>query len=402
MLQHAFQQPAIVHKCRQLRGSKAASLKLTDRPEAIDFLMNNVRLINHGDKSVKHACFGDTCPAGRGTYGSRSMSDKNEYHCDDLGRPTYRLGMLLLGLLIVLRPTLSAALSVQTFDGIYEPSGVIQFADGSILIAEDEGDEPLHLFSIVSKKSEPSLKAMKLQAKKLKADDFEAAAVVEEDKVFLITSHAATKDGKSKKKREKLIGMRLKDQRVQKTMMADELKPAISDHLKKTLSLGREELEKLDIEGLAYHPSEKTLLIGLRSPKHKEKAIIVRMLNPSEVVEKKTAPVFGKQSQLIDLQGAGVRGFVYDKNRKRYLIAGEAPNKKGKLRPGIWSWSGRDDDKPIRLNLPKLKGVKNIEGLTIATHKGSEYLLFVCDNGNKGKDKGAAYGFIHMGDLTTR
>ena len=77
------------------------------------------------------------------------MSNNNKCHCDELGGPTYLLGTLLLGLMIVLWPTPSAALSVQTFDGIYEPSGVIQLADGSILIAEDEGDEPLHLFSIV-------------------------------------------------------------------------------------------------------------------------------------------------------------------------------------------------------------------------------------------------------------
>ena len=309
--------------------------------------------------------------------------------------------MLWVAGLALLRPDVATASSSQRFEGIYEPSAVVQLADGRVLVAEDEGDQPLHLFSIVSATSGLSLKTFGPTTSNLKADDLEAAELGGKGEVVLMTSHSVTKNGERKKKREKLIRLHLKDQQGVKLGVIDDLAPALKKHLSQTLSMSGKVLDELNIEGIAYRPEPKALLIGFRSPLDGGKAIVITLLDYDKMIDDGASPEFSKGVILLDLDGAGIRGFAYDQKNDRYFIAGEAPNKKGKLRSRVWSWSGVADDKPVRLKLPKIKGMKNVEGLAIVTHEGSDYLLFVCDNGKKDKKKGAAYGFIPINDISS-
>lgn len=312
---------------------------------------------------------------------------------------TLQVVMLLVTSWVLLWPAPSAALSLKVFEEVYEPSGIAQLSDGSILIVEDEGDEPLHLFAIASEKSELILKAKPFAGKKLKVDDLEAVAKGNNGDLFLITSHSVTKDGSRKKKREKLVKTSLVNQQLSSSGTADTLARSIQNHLESKLSLGEKEVAKMNIEGMAFHPTDNELLIGLRSPTHREHALILTLKNPSVVIEKGKNPVFSESIISLDLDGAGIRALAYYENQGTYLIAGETAGKKGKLRSRVWTWNGQANHQPVKLKLPKMKGVKNIEGITIATFKGSAYLLFVCDNGDKDKSEGATYGFIALKDI---
>lgn len=290
------------------------------------------------------------------------------------------------------------AQSVQTFSDLYEPSGAASLSDGRVIVVEDDGDRPVRLFSLTLNKSELSLSPESLKGEITKVQDFEGVSEGKDNEIFLITSHSTSKKGERKKTREKLIKLTLKGERISKIQVVGNLLPFIQKKLKDSLKLEKKDLEKINIEGLGFNATQETLLIGLRSPVFNGMALILPLLNPYDLFSKKQDPIFNDIITL-DLEGAGIRAITYDTKRNRFLIAGEAKNKKGKLRSRIWAWDGLQNTKATRIEVPKIKEVKNIEGMTIVHREGTSYLLFVCDNGNREKKVGGSYGFIDVKKL---
>lgn len=290
------------------------------------------------------------------------------------------------------------AQSVQTFSDLYEPSGAASLSDGRVIVVEDDGDRPVRLFSHTLNKSQLSLSPESLKGEITKVQDFEGVSEGKDNEIFLITSHSTSKKGERKKTREKLIKLTLKGERISKIQVVGNLLPFIQKKLKDSLKLEKKDLEKINIEGLGFNATQETLLIGLRSPVFNGMALILPLLNPYDLFSKKQDPIFNDIITL-DLEGAGIRAITYDTKRNRFLIAGEAKNKKGKLRSRIWAWDGLQNTKATRIEVPKIKEVKNIEGMTIVHREGTSYLLFVCDNGNREKKVGGSYGFIDVKKL---
>lgn len=290
------------------------------------------------------------------------------------------------------------AQSVQTFSDLYEPSGAASLSDGRVIVVEDDGDRPVRLFSLTLNKSQLSLSPESLKGEITKVQDFEGVSEGKDNEIFLITSHSTSKKGERKKTREKLIKLTLKGERISKIQVVGNLLPFIQKKLKDSLKLEKKDLEKINIEGLGFNATQETLLIGLRSPVFNGMALILPLLNPYDLFSKKQDPIFNDIITL-DLEGAGIRAITYDTKRNRFLIAGEAKNKKGKLRSRIWAWDGLQNTKATRIEVPKIKEVKNIEGMTIVHREGTSYLLFVCDNGNREKKVGGSYGFIDVKKL---
>ena len=291
------------------------------------------------------------------------------------------------------------------FDNIYEPSGLVQLADGRILIVVDEGKNPLLLYSIDKAKTGPELALLKRENSTIKVTDLEAVARGNNADVFMITSHSAMKNGKRKKKREQLLKLEFNKKQVVNVTMFGDLLSYLQTTLRSNLPLKADELETINIEGMAFNPEQQSLLIGLRSPVHDDKAIILTLLNPYDILEKNKSPVFDTSLQFVDLAGATIRGMTNDRKRNRYLITGEVANQKGKLRSRLWAWQPAVSTKPKQLTLPKMKSIqniKNIEGITIAEHNNKEYLLFVCDDGKKTDKIGGHYGFINLEHLSIK
>jgi hypothetical protein len=89
----------------------------------------------------------------------------------------------------------------------------------------------------------------------------------------------------------------------------------------------------LNIEGLCATP-ENTLLIGFRNPLPQNRALIVPMLNPVEVINGRMAR-FG-DPLLLDLGGRGIREIV--RWGKRYVIVGGAYD--GNENSKLFEWTG--------------------------------------------------------------
>jgi len=287
---------------------------------------------------------------------------------------------------------------IQSFSDIYEPSAVIQIDPTYVLIAEDEGDRPLIRATITEKKNSLTLVTKRLTQLPVTIDDLEAATSRKDGKIFLITSHTAKKNGKHKKKRQRLLQITLKNNTISSLTHTDTLLKYIRQYLQKSTSLNHTNLTTINIEGLTFDPLQKKLLIGLRAPLHNKKSIILILKNLYGL-EKDKQPIFSASPILLDMQGSGIRAMAFDHNLNLYILAGEVKNKKGKLRSRLWSWDGKPDHQPVKLQLSQLKGVKNIEGITPIHFNGSNYLLLVCDDGNKDENKGAHYIIFNSKNL---
>ena len=280
---------------------------------------------------------------------------------------------------------------VDRFLDIYEPSGVLYLSNGDVLIIEDDGRNPLHLISIADHSGfdfSGPLVTMKLSTP---VDDLEGITLGRDENVFLITSFSPDKKKKRKKKRQRLIQFQIKNGRIVHEFHFDNLLPYLVQQLNKEKDIDAGGVDTLNIEGITFDAGKKHLFIGLRSPLVNGRAIIAVLENPYEIFSGATPPIFTGRNIMMDLGGGGIRGISYNYNLGVYLITNEVKNKKGKLRPGLWLWGGKPGDKPIRASLPKMKGVKNIEGITSITVGTRHFLLLVCDDGERKKEKGAHY-----------
>jgi hypothetical protein len=135
----------------------------------------------------------------------------------------------------------------------------------------------------------------------------------------------------------------------------------------------------LNIEGLVS-PPEGHLLIGFRNPLPENKAIVVPLLNPLEVIEGKKAKL--GEAQTLDLGGLGIRSIGGHKGK--YLIIAGAYNEEQK--PRLFEWAG-DASAPKAVTGIKLSGL-NPEGLAFRKDSGEKYLILSDDGGEaiEGKD----------------
>jgi hypothetical protein len=308
----------------------------------------------------------------------------------------------LLGVNLLNVPLSSAAGKKQqlsTFAEIYEPSTVIQLADGQVLIAEDEGDQPLYLSRVVNLKGNLKLKPVQLQGADGGLDDLEGSALGKDGAVYLITSHSVNKKGKRKKKREVLVRLTFKNGKISENTTYGGLLLPMREALEGKSEIKTANSQQLNIEGLCFDSSKKRLLLGLRAPLAGNKAIILVLENPYALFSKGQAPRFQQKNIYLNLGGGGIRSITYDSQHKVYLLANEIPNKKGKLRSAVWAWDGKPDSQPSRVILPKLKGIKNIEGMTLVKFQKKTFILMVTDDGDRKKKKGAHYCFLDSSTL---
>ena len=178
--------------------------------------------------------------------------------------------------------------------------------------------------------------------------DIEAATTIG-DRIYWITSHGRNKDGEMRTNRYRFFATSVKVVKegvvitpvgfpcrtlVHQMLKAETTKQLGLDKVTRfdAQKLGKKEREKLapkecglNIEGLCATPDGKTLYIGFRNPliydhaASREKAIIVPLLHPRDVVDNGTPAIFGTPV-LLDLGGLGIRSIEYSHFHKSYFI----------------------------------------------------------------------------------
>jgi len=286
---------------------------------------------------------------------------------------------------------------VHTFDGVYEPSAVVTLPDNTIVVFEDEGEDCLSLYRVVTGGKGPMLKRVEAKLPQLKVRDIEGAAVVGEH-LFALTSHSLNKKGERKKKREQLLIFAFADLMRVKYQGDPGLHDRIAAYLKKFYAMADEEIATLNVESLVAPPGGDRLLLGLRYPLKAQDTILIPLRVSQKIGSKTITAELIQDTFLLGMDGAGVRAMTYDPVSRSYYLANETRNKKGKMRSRLWGWTGHGRQ-PYPLKIKGLKKLKNIEGATIVTHGGKRLLLVVCDDGRRDKKKGASYGLIEIDSL---
>lgn len=241
----------------------------------------------------------------------------------------------------------SNPVSTQSFyHGMCDASAAVALNNDLFAVANDE-DNSLRIYN--SAKGGPPVYAHDLSVL-LRADpkkpetDLEGASWLG-DRIFWISSHGRNKDGKFRSSRHRFFATRVEERngrlhlapvgRVYPHLLSDFLRDnrLRSFRLDRASQLPPKAVGGLNIEGLCATPEEH-LLIGFRNPIPQRQALIVPILNPSEVVSGK--PTRLGSPILLNLGGRGIRDIV--RWRDRYVILAGAHD--GTENSRLFEWTG--------------------------------------------------------------
>ena len=290
------------------------------------------------------------------------------------------------------------SLGINMFNGVYEPSAVQQLPDGKLLIAEDE---PNHAFSIVS--IDPSGRFVEDEALdtrvitgfKRRLSDLEALARDDEGFIYALTSHSRTRKGNRSPDREHLMRFKIQDGNVLGLTSYDNLTQVLETD-KKLHDLIRERtkaevaFEEINIEGMAFDPVKKRLVLGFRDPEFNNMALVAFISNPKDVFERNAKPEFDEVT-ILDIDGGGIRSLNYDPVLKSYVIANEVKDENGQKFSQLWTWSGNPTDEPQKISLPNLQHITNVEAVDSITVNGKPQMILMGDEGNASQKITAKY-----------
>ncbi len=235
---------------------------------------------------------------------------------------------------------------LQQYSGMADASAAVALTTNLFIVGNDE-DNVLRVYR--SDKPGPPVQVFDLNAflqvySKSPEADLEAAAKIG-NRIYWMGSHGTNKEGKPRPNRGRFFatdfqvtGKRVSVEPVglaYENLVEDFMaEPSLARfQLGRTARLPPKAEQGLNIEGLAATP-ERHLLIGFRNPVPDEKALVLPMLNPIEVIAGRHAK-FGEPI-LLDLDDLGIRDMALC-NDTYFIIAGGA---QGGKRFHIFRWAG--------------------------------------------------------------
>ena len=298
------------------------------------------------------------------------------------------------------------ALGINMFNGVYEPSAVQQLPDGKLLIAEDE---PNHAFSIISIDKtgrfieDEALDTRVITGFKRRLSDLEALARDDEGFIYALTSHSRTRKGNRSSDREHLMRFKIQDGNVLGLTSYDNLTQVLeTDHKLHDLIRERTKaevsFEEINIEGMAFDPVKKRLVLGFRDPEFNNMALVAFISNPKDVFERNVQPEFDEVA-ILDIDGGGIRSLNYDPVLKNYVIANEVKDENGQKFSQLWTWSGNPTDEPQKISLPNLQHITNVEAVDSITVNGKPQMILMGDEGNASQKITAKYMLVDYSQL---
>ena len=282
--------------------------------------------------------------------------------------------------------------------GHYEPSAIVQLADGRFLIVEDEKEHP---FSLVSLDRNGKVDSTPLTPGLFefddgfwKLDDLEGLTLDPSGWIYAITSQSLDGEGDSKKSREKLVRFRIKGDRVVDTSAARSLKSALlAAHPPLAAAAGIRDVKSgggLNVEALEASADGRRLWLGFRGPLIDQRAIVACIENPSGIFDRDEAPRIAARLAMLDLGGHGIRGLSYVPNLGGYLvIAGPVGSEEAAFQ--LWFWSSETGALARRVGLPGLPSIEHAEGICPAVLDGRQCLVIVSDDGKRAEKRYAQF-----------
>jgi len=289
-----------------------------------------------------------------------------------------------------------------SFETVYEPSGVTVLPDGQLIVVNDEAGTSLHrmrietdgeALSLVEQSIVSAPESFTTRWRLGPLDDLEGACRDRHGRVFVTGSHN-TKAGIDETDRRKLVRFRLNEDGMDEIVSRRDLREDLLDALpliRQAMQEGGKHDEQLDIEGLACDRRRDRLLIGLRSPREGNRAIIVALTNPDAWLDEGDAPRFEQPIRTLDLDNGGIRAMGYDDGGDALLVVSRRESGKGGRYKAWWQDAAFQDD-PVELTLPDKRALDDVEGVTVLDDPAG--VLFVRDDGNRHKRRSGTWFFV--------
>jgi hypothetical protein len=255
----------------------------------------------------------------------------------------------------------ASAQQVTTFNGPCDASAAVALDAAHFIVANDENNT-LHVY----RQDQPTPVASLNLANFLgtatdEESDIEGAAAIG-SRIYWITSHGRNSKGKARPARQRFFATdlvpgqpptvkpvdRAYTELLSDMLAAETLKPY---RLGDAARLAAEADGGLNIEGLAATGDGK-LLIGLRNPLRQQRALLIPLDNPDEVIAGKRAS-FGEPI-LFDLGQRGIRSI--ERVASSYLIVAGPTADRGSF--ALYRWSGRRADAPTPVTGIDLKNLR--------------------------------------------
>jgi uncharacterized protein YycO len=214
--------------------------------------------------------------------------------------------------------------------------------------------------------------------------DIEGAAQMD-GLIFWIGSHGLNKKGHVKESRRVLFATTLSGSgsNVQLTLKGVACKKLMDafktiPELKSAAGIGPEEEGGLNVKSVCA--KESSLLIGFRNPVSAEGALVVPLLNPTEVIAGKP-PVLGQPFRL-NLEGRGIRDMTHWRGQF-LIVAGDWKDRDatGAKTPKLFRWSG--DPHGVPAPMAGELGDLNPEAALVYGHDDKAELQLLSDDGGE-------------------
>ncbi len=250
--------------------------------------------------------------------------------------------------------------AVIAYEGPCDASAAVATGPNEFVVANDETNV-LFSYRLGEPKAIGSLDLTQfLGVGRNQEADIEGAAAID-SRVYWISSHSRNSKGQARSSRYRLFATELRNDAANRIVPVGKPYKHLLHDLTESASLARYHLAAasklaaeadggLNIEGLAATP-EGQLLIGFRNPLPDERALLVPLENPGEVVDGKRARL-GEAFEL-NLGRRGIRSIELMDGR--YLIVAGPTADEGSF--ALYRWSGKRGDaaEPIAVDLGSLR-----------------------------------------------
>lgn len=262
--------------------------------------------------------------------------------------------------------------------GTFEASGVAQVTGTNAVLFVDDG-RPNEIFWM-------QVGEDRKQTGAIKTIDI-ATSIIDLEGITTDGEYFYVVGSQSKSKGADLAGLaRFKfdaaNQRVQGTEAAAGLKKFLADNVAELRGLENTKYNDggINVEGIAWDPQNKRLLLGLRSPVVEGHALVVplKLRDPKAAFSFDNLEVEGRKAIRLSLGGAGIRSIEFDESRKAFfMITGAGPNSE-KMDFKIWEWSG-NGVVPTPREMETFDRRLKPEGITRFANGGRDFIFIVFD-----------------------
>jgi hypothetical protein len=267
-------------------------------------------------------------------------------------------------------PALVSAFSGGTF----EASGVahVPGTDGVLFVDDGRTDEVFWMRLGEGRKQAGEIKAVRLDLEGITTDG----------------TYFDVVGSQSKSKGGDLAGLvrfrfDARGGRAEGTEVVSGLKRFLAENVAELRGMGDRKYKDggINVEGLAWDPRGRRLLLGLRSPVVDGQALVVplRLRDARGAFSPDNLEVEGAKAIRLPLGGAGVRSIEYDERAKAFrVIAGAGPNSE-KLDFKLWEWDGDAAANSALRETGAFDRKLKPEGITRVSAAGRDFTFIVFD-----------------------